>query len=100
MVKLKVNFRIYSYCVLFLLNLFLQPFLKIEIDTPRPKRRRVAVEKRNQVLDRLKALKGKKNKYDIDEVQNVYDVVDEDEYQNIVADKAQSNWIEEDGKFC
>uniref|UniRef100_A0A336MVQ2 DNA polymerase n=1 Tax=Culicoides sonorensis TaxID=179676 RepID=A0A336MVQ2_CULSO len=61
----------------------------------RPKRRRV--DKRSAALEKMRNLKGKKNKYKIDELENVYDMVDEDEYAKKVSLQAAEHWIDEDG---
>lgn len=52
-------------------------------------------------LERLKQLKGKgvKNKYDVDDLENVYDTVDEREYTERVLQRQEDDWIEDDGKY-
>lgn len=52
-------------------------------------------------MEKLKQLKGKgnKHKYDIDDVDNVYDTVDEREYSERVLQRQEEDWIEDDGKF-
>lgn len=52
-------------------------------------------------FERLKQLKGKgvKNKYDVDELENVYDTVDEKEYTERVLQRQEDDWIDDDGKF-
>lgn len=67
-----------------------------EMPLNRPKRRRVDRTGRLEALEKIRSLKGKKNKYDVNEMQNVYDVVDEEEYKERVLKKAGENWLEED----
>lgn len=75
-----------------------------EAPSQRPKRRRVDKTGRLEALEKIRNLKGKKNKYDVDTIQNVYDVVNEEEYKSRVLEKASADWLEEDGKcgksFC
>ena len=54
---------------------------------------------KSALFERIKKLKGSKNKYQITEVQNVYEVVDEKEYSKRVIDAKESGWII-DGKLC
>lgn len=48
-------------------------------------------------MEKLKQLKGKgsKNKYDVDELENVYDTVDEKEYTDRVLQRQEDDWIED-----
>ncbi|XP_071492723.1 DNA polymerase alpha catalytic subunit-like [Diadema antillarum] len=69
-------------------------------DTSRRSRRDVGKKKasRMSALERLKnAKKGGKRFYDEEEdLQNVYDVVNEDEYSKIVQDRQEDDWIVDD----
>ncbi|XP_046970891.1 DNA polymerase alpha catalytic subunit [Vanessa cardui] len=65
----------------------------------RAKRQKVDKHGRMTALEKLKLLKGKgsKHKYDVDEMENVYDTVDESEYSERVLQRQEDDWIEDDG---
>lgn len=46
-------------------------------------------------MERLKSLKGNKNKYEVAEIENVYEEVSEKEYSERVLSRAADDWIEE-----
>nr|XP_034328264.1 DNA polymerase alpha catalytic subunit isoform X1 [Crassostrea gigas] len=53
---------------------------------------------RYAALERLKKVKetGEKHKYDVEEEKNVYDIVNEDEYSEIVRQRQDDDWIVDD----
>ncbi|XP_060810527.1 DNA polymerase alpha catalytic subunit [Amyelois transitella] len=65
----------------------------------RSKRQKVDKHGRLSAFEKLKQLKGKgvKHKYDVDELENVYDTVDEKEYTDRVLQRQDDDWIEDDG---
>ncbi|GBP39586.1 DNA polymerase alpha catalytic subunit [Eumeta japonica] len=62
----------------------------------RAKRQKVDKHGRLSALEKLKQLKGCKNKYSVEELQNVYETVDENEYSDRVLQRQQEDWIEDD----
>ncbi|XP_041974717.1 DNA polymerase alpha catalytic subunit isoform X2 [Aricia agestis] len=65
----------------------------------RAKRQKTDKHGRMSAFEKLKQLKGKgsKHKYDVDELENVYDTVDESEYTERVLQRQEDDWIEDDG---
>lgn len=50
-------------------------------------------------FEKLKKLKGNKHKYEVQEVENVYEEVDEETYAEKVLERQDDDWIVDDGKY-
>lgn len=63
----------------------------------RPRRQRADKTGRLSALEKLKEFRSGKRRYEIEELENVYDEVDEKEYSNTVLKRQRDDWIVEDG---
>ncbi|XP_054168557.1 DNA polymerase alpha catalytic subunit-like [Oppia nitens] len=69
----------------------------VEVTTRREKRKVSAqLSKKLSALQKLRQLKGSKNKYQIEDEIDVYEEVDEDEYSELVAKRQREDWIVDD----
>ena len=58
--------------------------------------------KNEETYEKIRQLKGKKNKYELVEEKPVYDIVDEAQYSRLVTDRQKDDWIVDDafGGYC
>jgi len=63
----------------------------------RTRRQKVDKTGRLSALERLKEARSGKRKYEVEELENVYDEVDEKEYSNTVLKRQRDDWIIDDG---
>ncbi|KAK5645778.1 hypothetical protein RI129_004242 [Pyrocoelia pectoralis] len=66
------------------------------IDEPRAKRQKKDRSGKSAAFEKLKQLKGSKNKYEVSDVDNVYEIVDEREYTKKVLGRQDEDWIVDD----
>lgn len=64
----------------------------------RNKRQKVDKAGRFSALERLKEARTGKRKYEVGELENIYDEVDEKEYSSTVLKRQRDDWIVDDGK--
>ncbi|XP_076685666.1 DNA polymerase alpha catalytic subunit [Andrena cerasifolii] len=64
----------------------------------RAKRQKIDRNGRLSAFEKLKQLKGSKHKYEVDQLENVYEEVDEKEYSRTVVDRQNDDWIIDDGE--
>src|SRR5687767_7861173 len=69
------------------------------VEGSRPKRQKIDRFGRSAAFDRLKGTKGGKNKYQVEDIDNVYEEVDEREYEKTVRSRLDSDWIVDDGEL-
>lgn len=64
----------------------------------RTKRQKIDKTGRLSALERLKESRsGGKRKYEVEEIENIYDEVDEKEYSSTVLKRQRDDWIVDDG---
>ncbi|KAF2880378.1 hypothetical protein ILUMI_25794 [Ignelater luminosus] len=63
---------------------------------PRAKRQKRERPQKTTAFEKLKQLKGSKHKYEVSDVENVYEVIDEKEYTKRVLDRQDDDWIVDD----
>lgn len=68
-----------------------------EVYVGRSRRTKRDAQGKSAAFQRLKELKGQKNKVNVDEVENVYEEVDEKEYSKRVQQRQEDDWIIDDG---
>lgn len=63
----------------------------------RAKRQKLDKTGRLSALERLKESRSGKRKYEVEEIENIYDEVDEKEYSSTVLKRQRDDWIVDDG---
>lgn len=63
----------------------------------RTRRQKVDKTGRLSALEKLKEARSGKRKYEVGEIENIYDEVDEKEYSNTVLKRQRDDWIVDDG---
>lgn len=88
-------------CVLIKRNIVIPGIINVLASTSsRAKRQKVDKTGRGSALERLREVRsGGRRKYEIEEIENVYDEVDEKEYSNTVLKRQRDDWIIDDGIF-
>lgn len=76
------------------------PFVLGDEPAGRSKRQKVDKGGRLAALDKFRQLKGKKRKYEVEELDNVYEEVDEKDYSKAVLERQNDDWIVDDGIFA
>ncbi|XP_018324520.1 DNA polymerase alpha catalytic subunit [Agrilus planipennis] len=66
------------------------------VSVPRAKRQKKDKLGKNAAFEKLRQLKGSKNKYEINDVDSIYEVVDENEYSKRVLERQCDDWIVDD----
>lgn len=70
-------------------------------EEPSSKRSRREKSYKAQAFNKFKELKsGKRKKYEIEELESVYEIVEEKEYVKRVLDRQDDDWIVNDGETC
>lgn len=70
------------------------------IEEPKSKRSRRDTSYKEKAFNKFKELKnGKRNKYEVEELESVYEVVEEKEYVKRVLNRQDDDWIVDDGKI-
>ncbi|XP_066584216.1 DNA polymerase alpha catalytic subunit [Prorops nasuta] len=67
-----------------------------ETSTGRSRRQKIDTTGRLSALEKLRQLKGSKHKYKVDDLDNVYEEVDETEYNKTVLERQNDDWIVDD----
>lgn len=93
------------HCYYFVINTYKQyytyfcslPKNVLASTSGRTRRQKIDKTGRLSALERLKESRSGKRKYEIEEIENIYDEVDEKEYSNTVLKRQRDDWIVDDG---